>query len=80
MQSAFYVRIDFCGGDRVTLNLSHWVPEGMVLCSDSMVTLTNYTPRGPVITNFEHAEKLVPIGDVLPAAVMINGWVRLSAR
>lgn len=57
----------------MTLNLLQWVPEGIVLCSDSMVTLTSVTANGPVVTNFEHAEKLIPLGENLPVAVMISG-------
>ncbi|MDB6009285.1 MAG: hypothetical protein JWL65_1535 [Gammaproteobacteria bacterium] len=60
----------------LTINLLHWVPEGIVMCADSMVTHTSITPTGPVVTNFEHAVKLIALGKAaapLPAAAMFNG-------
>jgi hypothetical protein len=57
----------------MTINLLHWVPEGIVMLADSMVTHTSTTPSGPVVTNFEHAEKLICLGKTLPAAAMFSG-------
>jgi hypothetical protein len=51
-----------------------------VLCCDSMVTLTSYTPDGVVYTNFEHAEKLICLGEHLPAAVMISGMPSIAGE
>lgn len=64
----------------MTINLLHWVPEGIVLCCDSMVTLQSYSPQGVVYTNFEHAQKLICIGEKLPAAVMISGMASLGGE
>lgn len=57
----------------MTLNLLNWVPEGIILCSDSMLTLTSFTPQGVITTNYEHAEKLIELGTMEPAGAMING-------
>ena len=43
------------------------------MCADSMFTHTIPTPTGNIVTNFEHAEKLVPLGKDMPAAAMLNG-------
>jgi len=45
-----------------------------------MVTLQSYSPRGVVYTNFEHAQKLICIGEQLPAAVMISGMASLGGE
>jgi hypothetical protein len=57
----------------LTINLLHWVPEGIIMLADSMVTHRIETTSGPVVTNFEHAEKLVCLGRSLPAAAMLSG-------
>lgn len=43
------------------------------MLADSMVTHRIETPTGPVVTNFEHAEKLICLGRDLPAAAMLSG-------
>ncbi len=48
------------------------VPEGIVLLSDSMLTLAS--ADGQMVTTFENAEKLIELGTAsLPAATMISG-------
>jgi hypothetical protein len=63
----------------VTINLLTAVPQGLVLLSDSMLTLTNLGT--PVVTTFEHADKLIELGvpDV-PAAAMISGSGDLNGK
>lgn len=43
------------------------------MCADSMLTHTVQTATGPIVTNFEHAEKLIALGQSLPAATMYSG-------
>jgi hypothetical protein len=50
----------------------YWVPEGIVMCADSMLTHTIPAPS-PVVTNFEYAEKLVVLGKDVAAAAMFSG-------
>lgn len=58
----------------MTINLLTWVPEGMVMCADSMVTLVGWSPEfQPLQTTFEHAEKVIELGSGATAAAMING-------
>ena len=47
------------------------------MLADSMVTHTSITANGSVVTNFEHAEKLICLGKALPAAAMFNGQATL---
>lgn len=56
----------------MTVNLLTVVPSGMVLLADSMLTLGG--PASAVVTTFENAEKLIPLGrKPMPAASMISG-------
>jgi hypothetical protein len=46
----------------------------MILLSDSMVTLRDYTPQGSeIVSSFQHATKLVDLGSSCPAAAMVSG-------
>jgi hypothetical protein len=74
------MRANCCRGVSVTLNLLTWVPEGLVLCSDSMLTLQTPAPGGFVTTTFEHAEKLIELGTSVPAAAMINGLGEIGGQ
>jgi hypothetical protein len=56
----------------MTINLLTGVPAGMVLLTDSMLTLG--APGSTMVTTFENAEKLVVLGrEPTPAAAMISG-------
>ena len=64
----------------MTINLLTSVPEGMVLCADSILTLNAPGPAGLVTTTFATAEKLVALGGELPAAAMVNGQGSLGGE
>jgi hypothetical protein len=64
----------------MTLNLLLNVQEGMVLCADSMVTLTSYSQNQSTTTTFEHAQKVVALGRDLAAAAMISGDASIGDR
>jgi hypothetical protein len=56
----------------MTVNLLTAVPSGMVLLADSMLMLGGRASA--VVTTFENAEKLIPLGrKPMPAAAMISG-------
>jgi len=67
----------------VTINLlTSVLDDGLVMCADSMLTLTGSGPfySGPVVTTFENAQKIIVLGDAQPAAAMVSGAADISGR
>jgi hypothetical protein len=65
----------------MTINLLTAVEDdGLVMCTDSMLTLTSQNTAGTQITTtYENADKLIDLGN-LPAAAMISGSGDIGGR
>ncbi|HEX3463873.1 MAG TPA: hypothetical protein VHS78_07495 [Candidatus Elarobacter sp.] len=67
----------------MTINLLTAVQDdGLVMCADSMLTLTGNHPLmgSDIVTTFENAEKIIELGSNLPAAAMISGAADIQGK
>ncbi len=67
----------------MTINLLTAVKDdGLVMCADSMVTLSGSHPMmgNNVVTTFENAEKIIELGTNLPTGAMISGSAEIDGK